>query len=434
MARFAAAVATLLVSVAGCLQDETKDVIDDANGKVPLDRDAIYARVKGLMEGVACEAPFDATKTTANLKDLASLVVDVEGKTYGSRELDVHGDLALTTLYGYGGIAVLDLSDPLKPQQLGAIKAGGELDVKFSPDNLTALVGGGSGIQLIDIRDPANLSMVGEWKFAEAPQPPRGGALQNAHMIYAANISGQQWVFLAPNSNTGVWILKLEGPPEARKLTYVTQTLPVEGGPLGPHDMVVQWDADLKTWVLYSADGFHGWTAFDVKDPAKPMPLGGIIRPETGYTHTIQAAKIGARRIVVTIQEVGVNVMEVYDATNIKAPILLGTWQHERAAVNPQHNLNIVAGRLYVAHYGNGVYVFDLNKLGTTPIASEVKPVAHYGGASTSQDALGFKEFYDVVVKDGVVYAASYSAPTSGVHVVGDSCLVPGDEKLTTFG
>src|SRR5689334_23901098 len=61
-----------------------------------------------------------------------------------------------------------------------------------------------------------------------------------------------------------VWILELTGTPDARELTYVTQTLPVEGGPLGPHDMYVTQDAVDGHWYLYSSDGFHGWAAFKI--------------------------------------------------------------------------------------------------------------------------------------------------------------------------
>lgn len=433
----------MLTALAGCVEDppvgseKLPDVPD-----VPS-KEAVYGRIKSLIGDLPCEAPFDASRTTDNLRQMANLTFDREGMAVGSRELDIRGHLALTTLAGQNAIGILDLTDPLHPVQLSVLEVGGEYDVKFGPDNQTAFVGVSAGIAIVDIRDPTEPVLTGTWKWAEAPSPPEGGRNQNAHMLFTARIQEQDWLFLAPNSNTGVWIFKIDGPPEARKLTYVTQTLPVEGGPLGPHDMTVQYDTVLKTWVLYSADGFHGWTAFDVSDPTKPTPIGGITKPETGYTHTVQAAQVGTRRLVATIQEVGVNVLEIYDATNLRAPVLLGTWQDKAGSAAPQHNLNIVAGRLYVAHYGNGVYVFDLNKVGAVPLASEVKPVAHYGGSWSPPQPqippspfayLGFTEFYDVVVQDGVVYAASYSKPTAGIHVIADGCLVPGDATLTSIG
>lgn len=424
-----------LTGMAGCL-DQGVDVPNAGDDVVtPPTRDEIYARVNALLADVPCEAPFDATKTTDNLKLLANFTLTAGDKTFGGRELDTRGDKMLTTMGGYGGIGLFDASDPLNPVVLSTVPTKGEYDVKFVTDD-TAVVGVGAGIAIVDLRNPANITQSGLWKWEEAPQPPRGGPSQNAHMLASARIADKDWVFLAPNSNTGVWVFEMTGEPGAKKLTFITQTLPVEGGPLGPHDMTVQYDEDLKTWVLYSADGFHGWAVFDIKDPTKPALIGGLARPESGYTHTIQAAKVGSRRLVATIQEVGLNQLEIYDATNLRAPILLGTWQHSAAAIEPQHNINIAAGRLYMAHYGNGVFVFDLSKVGMLPLVSEVKPVAHYGGAHeiANPGDLGFQQFYDVVVKDGVVYAASYGGASKGIHVIGDGCLVAGDATQRSIG
>ncbi|HET6398387.1 MAG TPA: hypothetical protein VFH47_02405, partial [Candidatus Thermoplasmatota archaeon] len=211
----------------------------------------------------------------------------------------------------------------------------------------------------------------------------------------------------------------------------------IQGGPLGPHDMWVTHD-EQAGWLLYSADGFHGWTVFNVDDPASPMLAGGLIRPETGYTHTIQAGWVDGRRLVATIQEVGVNVLQVFDATNLRAPVLLATWQMSVTdAVQPQHNIQIVNGTLYVAHYGAGIYVFDLRDAGTLPVAgtTSLRPVARFDpGMANSPSPLDFAGVYDVVVHEGLVYASAYSGPFRGVTVIGFGCMQPGDLKLTSTG
>jgi hypothetical protein len=435
-----------LVPLSGCMSDDGED--QSVAGKVGLQgrayknleeiRSGAFEEIRGLMNGVPCTASVSATETSKNLKKLSNLSFE-GGK--GSKEIDIRGDIAVSTNSFAAGFSIFNISRPHEPFLYATVKeAIGSLDVKITPDGMTALVGGGRGIDLFDIRNPFEPVRVGQWLFSSvpsAPNGPSGGSNQNAHMLFTTVIKDQTWVFLAPNSNTGVWILKLEGAPEARSLKFVTNTLPAEGGPLGPHDMYVQYDADLKKHVLYSADGFHGWAAFDVSDPAKPTLIGGLIRPETGYTHTIQAAKIGGKRIVTTIAEVGVNLLEVYDATNLMAPVLLGTWHVTVSSMNPQpaapqHNLNIVAGKLYVAHYANGIYVFDLTKV-ATPVAStsELKPIAHYGpGAPVGTPTL-FSQFYDVVLKDGIVYGSSMS---DGIHVVGFGCTAVGDGALTSDG
>lgn len=412
--------------LAGCLDGAPPVADGDDPIVAPAD---VWGAVRELLEGVPCDVADVGKGTSENLKKLAD--VEFEGTLHG--EVDIRGDLALVARYNDGGFQIVNISDPLAPEVVGVFtEAGGGLDVKFSPDNLTGLVGVEGGIVMADLSDPTDPKPAGEWKF-----PTRGTLTQNAHMLYTARIADEDWVFVAPNDNNGVWILKLEGPAAERTLTYVTRTLPVEGGPLGPHDMFVTRDPVTNRWMLYSADGFHGWTVFDVTDPTQPTRAGGFVNPaEGGYTHTIQSAQIGSRRFVATISEVGLNVLRVYDATILRAPLLLGVWQADPGlgSTTPQHNFNIVAGKLYLAHYDHGVYVFDLTKLGPAPIAgtASLSPVAHYAeDAKGVSGPLAFDSYWDVVLKDGLLYA---NHMTKGLRIIGYGCNEPGDATLTSIG
>lgn len=408
----------LSLFLAGCTT-EPKKIEDDLGVIPPLTaHEEIFAPIVALMDGVPCKAEVTAD-TSKNLKYIAN----ASWERGGSAELDIKNNLALAARGG--GFSPIDITDPLHPIILSNYtESKGNLDVKFSPDNLTALVGTGTGIDVVDITDPADPKRASFWNFPK--DFPGGLPVQNAHMLFAAAIKGEQWVFLAPNTNTGVWILKLEGPPATRTLKFVTTTLPVQGGPLGPHDMVVQWDEFLKMHILYSADGYHGWSAFDVNDPAKPTLIGGFVRPESGYTHTIQAYKMGSRRMVATIAEVGANFMEIYDATNIKAPILVATWQVGNPS-SAQHNFNIVQNQLYLAHYGHGIFVFDLTELPATPSTKLVdfKPVAHYKARPDKASA----SYWDVLLKDGLIYTSG----GNGVDIVGYGCVPPGAKTFTSI-
>lgn len=369
--------------------------------------------VRELLAGVPCDAPVSASATSANLKLLSS----IRPERGGTASLDFRNNLVLAN--GGGGFQIYDVSDPLAPQLLGRFEGGGA-DIKFSPDNLTALVGGG-GIRMVDIRFPADPVEVGRWS---------GGQ----HMHYAAGINGKQYVFVVDGfSSSGVKIFRLDGPPNARTMTRVAQTLPVEGGPLGPHDVFVTYEKDLKKWILYAADGFHGWLAHDVTDPEKPLPIGGFVNPEPEYVHSIQSAMVGNRRLVATIGEVGVNILKVYDATILQAPILLATWQVSPAAVDPQHDFNIVDGRLYLGHYTHGVYVFNLTKLGLPgQAATQLTPAAHWArGASGGAGALGFDGVWEAAVHNGIMYVSDMQ---TGIHAVAYGCLRPGDPTLTSTG
>ena len=381
-----------------------------------------WKAIRGLLRGVPCEAQVPARGTSANIVNLAELRFDEKS---GHGEIDVRGDIALVGRYRGGGFEIVDVSDPLNPILLNTVgDGGGSLDVKMTWDNFTAL-GGSGGVTLTDIRDPANPVVMSK-------------AQTSQHMHFTAAIGGQNYAFVVDGATgTGVKIFRIEGPPEARRMTQIAKTLPAEGGPLGPHDIFVNYDVDLRKWILYAADGFTGWLAHDVSDPAKPLPIGGFVNPgELQYVHSIQAAKVGNRRIVVTSSEIGPNMVKVYDATVLQAPVLLGVWQKQAGGLEPQHDMNIVDGRLFVAHYGYGVFVFDLRKLSIAPIAGtlDMNPVARWDlglGSDGPIGDIGFTGIWDVVVDDGIMYMSNTQR---GMHVAAFACFEPGNPSFTSVG
>ncbi len=426
-------IAPMLLVLSGCAASDDGKATDPV---APVTDDP-YAALTALVADLPCQATSVGAETSDNLRLVANATF---GEGGGSGDIDVRGDLLLANP------GILDISDPLAPRQVVDfaefdIASGG--DAKWMPDNRSAVVGGGA-VTLINLATPSAPFAEDVWELSEyaGPLALLPETTLNAHMLYAARIAGDDWVFVAPNDNNGVWILRVEGEAPERHLEYVAQTLPIEGGPLGPHDMFVGVDPFTGDWYLYSADGFHGWAVFNVNDPANPMLVGGLLRPETGYTHTIQSAKVGERRIVATIQEVGDNLLEVYDATNLAAPVLLATWQVAPGETTPQHNLNIVNGTLYVAHYSYGMYVFDLQTLPAVPLGqvAQMQPVGHYdpvaGGVSHPVPLAGgeFQAFYDVVVQDGILYGSGFSDPVIGIHVLAYGCNRIGDPTLLSMG
>ena len=419
--------------LAGCLDSSGPDGTQDG-GPLAGSRDP-WPAIQARMADVPCEA-ISAGDTSTNLLLLSNVSYGEESGIHG--EVDVRGDLLLHARYGTGGFELVDIADPQYPVHLGYFSLDmdeGSLDVKFSPDNATALYGTGSGIVMVDVRDPALPHLVGMWNRTDAAGAiDPVGTFWNAHMLYTARIADRDWVFLAPNTGSGVWILEMTGTPEARELTFVTQTLPVEGGPLGPHDMFVTQDEVDGHWYLYSSDGFHGWTVFDVDDPSGPTVVGGFANPVEGaYTHTIQAAWINGRRLVATIGEIGANALKVYDATDLQAPILLGVWQADPGAGSAaaEHNFNLVGGRIFLSYYGYGMYVLDLNTLSGLPLANTLSmaPVAHWG--NNGEGGGGSADIWDTVVKDGVIYLGDI---TGGLFVVGFGCHSLPDPALTSTG
>jgi hypothetical protein len=400
---------------------------------VPPQPDAL-SDLQAILAKAPCDSGVPTTGSSANLIQLANR--SIEHAEYG--ELDVSNHLLLAARAQPSGFDIYDVHDPLRPVPVGEYqdeKNQGSRDIKFSPDNTTAFVATGARyIDIVDIRDPTNPIRIGKF---DLPNPQVRGPNLDAHMIYAKRIGGANWLFVATLSDTGVWILKIEGGPGSYSLKFVTRTLPVEGGVLGPHDMWVNWDPILRKPLLYAADGTEGWSAWEVSDPSSPQLLVRVPNadPNQEYTHTIQAAFVGQRRIVATIGEVGANALKVYDATNLQLPLLLGSWQAAPGTdhTSPQHNFNIVNGYLIMAHYSRGVYVFNLSRMPGVPLTglAQLRPMAHFeAGNAIATGPIAWQRFWDAIVEQGVVYASD----ATNLRVLGFGCLHPGLAGETSNG
>lgn len=370
-----------------------------------------------------CEAPM-GPGTTANLAKLAEL--DVGPGATG--EMDVRGDTMLVARYQDGGLHVVDISDPADPKLVGTLSRPGTraLDVKWLPTGNAAVVGDFGRIFVVDLTNLAAPVVRSTFSYSA------NGISGQAHMLEPAVLGGKEYVFVASQTDRQPmyilervgWNLELRG----------RFGLPlVNSLPLGNHDMTLVDDQLLGSPVLYSADGLAGWAAADVTDPTKPVRLGGSLGPEpgVGYVHTIRVDFIEGRRIVVTMTEVGVNTLKVYDATDLQAPLLLARWSADPTRPQiPQHNLQFRNEWLYMAHYTEGVYVFNMSEVARSlPLAGtlEMRPVAHYAVEEPARaDVLGFANVWEVVVDDGALFVGDMA---DGLHSVAFGCIPLGDER-----
>ena len=400
-----------------------------------------------------CAAPtVDAFTTSANIH-LAGVSPGL-GRSIGEMHR-VRDDVWITARYreNTGGFDLWDMSAPAAPVHLAGYNQTWtgtklSLDVKATTDGATALIGQYHGIELVDIREPASPVFEGRYAF-----PKVGGQnLPNnmAHMMTVFPIDGEDYVFVATQWNYGVYILKVVGDPGSRTLQDVTVYMPFKNPVLlGQHDTYVAEDPVLGVPVLYVADGFAGWAAADVSDPANPVPLASV--PEVslyqGYTHSVQVAWIDGRRIVTTISEVGHNSMKVYDATDFSDVFMIGEWTwnptNPKDSAEEEHNIQIVDGKIVMAHKWQGVFIFDLAALvAATPRGTLVlpeplnawAPIAHWQPPAMTPRV----KVWDVVVQDGLIYAGDYGdagqASYYGVYTLQFGCWEPGTKDLVSNG
>jgi hypothetical protein len=434
----------LTVVLAGCLGSSNLAATSTPS---TVSTAAITEKVTSLLSGLQCTASaVSNTATSSNLKLLSNITY--EQGMHG--ELDARGDYLLSARYSLGGFEVSNIADPSNPVLLGVYQSAEKsaYDMKWMPDNTSAVVGHRSTVELVDVSPLLTPGLTPEEVLAKNLSPrlisswtdpttlssdPTGLGETNMHMLATARIGGTDWVFVAPNDNQGVALLKLTGTGDGRQLTfvrYIGNDDGLGGGPLGPHDMSVVQDPILNKPVLYIANGFEGWRAYDVSNPVQPTMLATV--PNFGaaqaYTHTVIGAKVGNRRLVATIQEVGANELTIWDATDFSRPIPIAQWRVDSTQpATPEHNIQILDGKLYMAHYTHGMFVFDLTKVGTTPVVTPIAPIAHFeppspAASSAGTSALGFANVWDVVVNHGIVYVNDIE---SGTYVLGFGCLQP---------
>lgn len=391
----------------------------------------------GAPDGVEAPAPAALADALAAMdagEPYANFHVLGEWRNSGS-EVAAHEDL-LYVMQG-GTVQVLNVSDPSTMTEVAAIDpAHGVLDVKLSHDGRYLFVGddsegsvpgtGGTGpfvggIYVYDVEDPASAQLV-----TYLPIGPRRGPHMVAYHLYP---DGREVVF---GANADVSISEFDR--AAGTLTEKARYSPdlVFGFNRSPyvvdalyqgwaHDMFVQTEPDGKVF-MYVANWDAGLRIVDVSDPAAPVEVGGwnsFPEGHSGNLHTVAADWIGGKRIVVGTAEVGFAVvggigyaqgaepgaLYVWDATDASAPELIGQWENPHGVkaggrpvdngVMSTHNFQFEDGRLYVAHYGLGVFVLDAS---TPETWAEPKVLAYYdeGGMST----------WDVIVHRGVTYSS----------------------------
>jgi hypothetical protein len=420
--RALALLVVLPLLAAGCVTGPA-----DTAAVEPAPKEAALDDLKALVADLPCEADVGA-QTSANLLKLGEW--RVEQGDLG--EVDVRGDLALLARHQLGGLYVLDLSDPVAPALVSTLEMEetSGLDIKWLPAGNGAIIGDFGAIHVVDLTDLAAPVLASTFAYADA------GIGGQAHMVTVREIAGEDWVFVASQTNNmPIYILKREG----WNLTYVGSyaTVPVLNTlPLGSHDIAILNDTMLDGKpVMYVADGLAGWSAHDVSDPAKPVRLGGTVslEPGYGYTHTVRVEFHEGKRIVVTMSEVGVNTLKVYDATDLQTPILLARWNADPTRpIIPQHNIQLHQGMLYLAHYTEGLYVFNLTGVIAGPPllgTLEMDPVAHYAVEEPSDGgALGFANVWDVVLSKGVLWASDLNGTFTSIAF---GCVSPGDEGQT---
>ncbi len=394
-----------------------------------------FAALAASLKDLPCESPSVPRQgTSTNLRIVSDLFVESPLTPRTLAETDRQGALLVQAFYTDEGFRLINISDPQEPTEVGAylVNAGSDTyDVKFSKQEPFVIVGFSNRIHLVDVGDPSAPKLLSELRH---PADYRG----QAHMVFPHIVNETEYVFVAPSvSGTGLLVAKIVGAGLDAKLELVrvyasTGPHAVYPQAFAPHDTFAEFDETYGHHVLYTANSFNGVVILNIDDPANAVPITSVPPAQaaapTGlapnHYHTIQPTWIGDKRIFVTVSEVGYNTLKIFDATNLEQPRFLGEWVYDRAQpTNLQHNFQIVDGKIFMAHYEHGLFVFDLAKFVASPAAG-LPEIGHYepppGGL-----------LWDILLWNGVLFVSDIP---QGLHVLGYGCFEPGDARLTSRG
>ncbi len=228
--------------------------------------------------------------------------LDIEGVAEG-RVADVaaHGNYAYLTVRdpegcSDAGVAVIDISDPTDPVQVGFIEAtegafpgeGAQVVDLRTPsfrgqvlvfNNELCALGGGGGVSLWDVTDPEDPKVL----TANVGDDDPGGfasPFNQIHSAFAWQQGRRAFVVIVDNEETtDVDILEITDPTKPELLTELDlgalfdieqEELATRGNfqSVNLHDMVVQ--RIRGTWTMLLSYWDAGWVLLDVDDPAKP--------------------------------------------------------------------------------------------------------------------------------------------------------------------
>jgi hypothetical protein len=297
-------------------------------------------------------------------------------------------------------VRILDISDPTSPVNVGAYNTPGRTAHGiFVAGNYAYVATGSSGLQILDISDPANVFLKGLYATEDARR-----LVVKGNYAYVADYDG------------GLQIIDVSKPES-----------PILSGSCSK--ISYAYDVYINDDYAYVAGSGPGFSVVDITNPANPVVINSV-DTITGYgihfsgKSAYMTTGTGILIIDVTISD-NPSIIGVYDALELaNAVAVSGSYAYAASSVSGFHVINIsdpanpsfvgacsisdaVVHNIYVA--GNYAYVADgVNGLHIINITNPASPYI-----ADTLDTLGTA--YDVYVVGNYAYVADDS---EGLHVV----------------
>jgi hypothetical protein len=266
---------------------------------------------------------------------------DTPGNAWG---ITVSGNYAyVANGWGWSGLQIIDINDPANPTFEGSYDTLGDAAWGITVSENYACMVSDSGLQIIDISDPANPTFIGSY---DTPYSARGIALLGNYAYVAGDCSG-----FGP---AGLQIIDISDPANPTFIgSYDTPGFAREIALSGNYAYVTAWSSGLQIidisdlanltfkgsydtpdWAIgvalsenyaYVANYGSGLQIIDISDPANPTFKGSYDTP--GYAYGI--ALSGNYAYVADFDGSGLQIIDISDPAN---PTFKGS--HDTTAVD----------------------------------------------------------------------------------------------------
>lgn len=266
------------------------------------------------------------------------------------QDVEIVGDRAY--VFGVGGLAIIDISNPAIPLELGRYEPPGHPYNRYYRGAVNGDIACGGAredrLAIIDVSDPVSplfLALHG------TPGHSYEGAAMQGDYIYACR------------HDQGLEVVNITNP-----------LVPVsEAEVLG---LTNAWDVVLSGQHAFVADGAGGLAVVNIADPASPSLV-----TSAATSNSAVDVEVSGNLAVVCTGSAGI---DVFDITNPAAPFLLGSANTSGLAIT-------------AAIVGDLVYVADWDDVETFDISNPANPVL-VGGEDTPVRAMGLAANADMVI------------------------------------
>lgn len=310
-------------------------------------------------------------------------IAEESNVTYGSLRLnDIWGYSSAGSEYALvgtrSGVNILDVTDPANPMDLGTATGPTSTwrDIKTNSHYAYVTNETGSGLLIIDLSNLPTPITSSDWHYWEPNITELGGTLSDCHNIFIDE-NGYGYLAGCNRNSGGVIYLDLFSDPLG------------DGSPVyidhGPntyaHDVYVSND------IMYTSDIYEGkFTMYDVSNKSVTLFLGDQLTP-SNFTHNTWPN--GAEDVLFTTDEVGNAPVAAYDISDPNDIQLLDEFR-PLASINTgvvPHNVHVQDDYLIISHYSDGVVVVDAS------VPENMIEVGNYDTSSSGSGAWGAYPF-----------------------------------------